>query len=168
MSGSVRKGLKAEPNLTPMLDMVFQLVTFFMLVINFKANQIDMQMDLPVVGTARPVDTHGEVSLLMVNINNKGQYTVFNRAFDDKMMEGYIKGQAQLDRLAQRRKDPNFNDEDDLPATVVIRADRDTPFAKLSLILKMCQDNHYRNFAFRALEKHKSGLTPNRRLGSGD
>ena len=25
----------AEPNLTPMLDMVFQLVTFFMLVINF-------------------------------------------------------------------------------------------------------------------------------------
>ena len=46
MSRSVsRKGLKAEPNLTPMLDMVFQLVTFFMLVINFKANQIDTQME---------------------------------------------------------------------------------------------------------------------------
>jgi biopolymer transport protein ExbD len=155
MSGSVSRGLKAEPNLTPMLDMVFQLVTFFMLVINFKANQIDMAMDLPVVGTARPVDTKGEVSLLMVNINNKGQYTVFNRPFDDKMMEGYIQGQAQLDRLAQRRKDPNFSDEDDLPATVVIRADRDTPFEKLSRVLKMCQDNHYRNFAFRALEKKK-------------
>jgi biopolymer transport protein ExbD len=154
MSGSVsRKGLKAEPNLTPMLDMVFQLVTFFMLVINFKANQIDTQMELPVVGTARPVDTKGEVSLLMVNINNKGKYTVFNRVFDDQMMERYIANQAQLDRLAERRSNPNFADDDDLPATVVIRADRDTPFAKLSLILKTCQDNHYRKFAFRALEK---------------
>ena len=69
------------------------------------------------------------------------------------MMERYIANQAELDRLAERRKNPNFADDDDLPATVVIRADRDTPFAKLSLILKMCQDNHYRKFAFRALEK---------------
>ena len=151
MSGSARKGLKAEPNLTPMLDMVFQLVTFFMLVINFKANQIDTQMDLPVVGTARPVDTKGQVSLLMININNKGKYTVFNREFTDQMMEGYIQNQAQIQRMSERRQNPSFADDDDLPATVVIRADRDTPFAKLSLILKMCQDNHYREFVFRAL-----------------
>ncbi len=37
MSGSLATAANAEPNLTPMLDMVFQLVTFFMLVINFKS-----------------------------------------------------------------------------------------------------------------------------------
>ena len=31
-----------EPNLTPILDMVFQLITFFMLVINFKGAAMDM------------------------------------------------------------------------------------------------------------------------------
>jgi biopolymer transport protein ExbD len=31
----------AEPNLTPILDMVFQLITFFMLVINFKSAAMD-------------------------------------------------------------------------------------------------------------------------------
>ena len=109
MSRSVsRKGLKAEPNLTPMLDMVFQLVTFFMLVINFKANQIDTQMELPVVGTARPVNTKGEVSLLMVNINNKGKYTVFNRVFDDQMMERYIANQAELDRIGGAAQQSQF------------------------------------------------------------
>jgi biopolymer transport protein ExbD len=146
---------KAEPNLTPMLDMVFQLITFFMLVINFKTNQIDMAMDLPVVGTARPVDTKGQLSLLMININNKDQYTVFNKPMSDPEMERYIQNQAGIDRLAERRVNKNFDDSDDLPTIVVIRADRNTPFAKLSLVLKMCQDAHYRNFAFRALEKHK-------------
>jgi len=43
----------AEPNLTPMLDMVFQLVTFFMLVINFQAASLDMTLKLPVIGSAR-------------------------------------------------------------------------------------------------------------------
>ena len=59
MSGSQYHDASAEPNLTPMLDMVFQLVTFFMLVINFKSAQLDMNLKLPVVGSARPVDTKG-------------------------------------------------------------------------------------------------------------
>src|SRR5580704_7060567 len=99
--------LKAEPNLTPMLDMVFQLVTFFMLVINFKTNQIDTQMDLPVVGSARPVEADG-LLLLMVNINKNGQFTVFNKPFSDPQMEQYISAQAASDRLAMRRTNADF------------------------------------------------------------
>ena len=41
----------AEPNLTPILDLVFQLITFFMLVINFKSAQLDMNLKLPVIGS---------------------------------------------------------------------------------------------------------------------
>ncbi len=68
----------AEPNLTPMLDMVFQLVTFFMLVINFKSAQLDMNLKLPVIGSARPVDTKGQQDLLVLNIDKTGQLTVYN------------------------------------------------------------------------------------------
>jgi biopolymer transport protein ExbD len=156
MSGYVSRSAKAEPNLTPVLDMVFQLITFFMLVINFKTNQIDMQMDLPVVGSARPVDTKGQLQLMMININNKGQYTLWNRPQTDAEMDLYIQMQAQFDRLAARRIDRNFTNEDDLPTTVIIRADRNTPYEKVSRIIRVCQDNHYRTFAFRALEKKPS------------
>ena len=48
-----------EPNLTPILDMVFQLITFFMLVINFKGGALDLSLELPVLGSARPLDTNG-------------------------------------------------------------------------------------------------------------
>ena len=59
MAGRMSQEVKAEPNLTPMLDMVFQLITFFMLVMKFKSAEIDFNLSLPVVGSARPVEQRG-------------------------------------------------------------------------------------------------------------
>ena len=64
MSASMSHAAKAEPNLTPILDMVFQLITFFMLVINFKSAEMDLSLKLPVVGSALPLET--EVTLPLV------------------------------------------------------------------------------------------------------
>jgi len=153
------RSARGEPNLTPILDMVFQLITFFMLVINFKTNQIDTQMDLPVVGTARPVKADG-LQLMMVNINNRGQFTVFNKPYSDPQMEQYIAAQAASDRLAARRTKSSFDDADDLPTTVVIRADRNTPFEKLHHALKLCQANHYRDFVFRTATIRAATIQP--------
>ncbi len=86
MSGSV-DGSEGKPNLTPVLDMVFQLITFFMLVINFQTNSIDKHMDLPVVGSARPVKNAG--TFMMVNVNNKGQFTVFGKPMPDEAIPGF-------------------------------------------------------------------------------
>ncbi len=71
MSGSLPGGgVKAEPNLTPILDMVFQLITFFMLVINFKAAELDLSLQLPVIGSAKPLPPdHGDMKLLVLNVN---------------------------------------------------------------------------------------------------
>ncbi len=70
MSGSLPGGgAKAEPNLTPILDMVFQLITFFMLVINFKAAELDLSLQLPVLGSAKPLpgDAKG-LKFLVLNV----------------------------------------------------------------------------------------------------
>ncbi len=70
---------EGKPNLTPILDMVFQLITFFMLVINFKAAAIDQSLKLPVVGTARPVESQGQTALLVLNIDKDGNLKVGGR-----------------------------------------------------------------------------------------
>ena len=77
MSACSMQKIKAEPNLTPMLDMVFQLITFFMLVINFKSAALDLSLRLPVVGSARPVDTKGMEDLLILNITQDGKLIVY-------------------------------------------------------------------------------------------
>ena len=66
MAASSSEMTHSQPNLTPLLDMVFQLITFFMLVINFKEASLDQSLQLPVLGSARPVETKGEEDLLVV------------------------------------------------------------------------------------------------------
>ena len=73
MSASAHSSDRAEPNLTPILDMVFQLITFFMLVINFKSASMDLDLALPVIGSARPVDTGGQEELLILNIDKENK-----------------------------------------------------------------------------------------------
>jgi biopolymer transport protein ExbD len=69
MSGSVPGGgTKAEPNLTPILDMVFQLITFFMLVINFKAAELDLTLQLPVLSSAKPLPENPNIKFLVLNV----------------------------------------------------------------------------------------------------
>jgi biopolymer transport protein ExbD len=100
MSGSVPGGSQsAEPNLTPILDMVFQLITFFMLVINFKAAELDLSLQLPVIGSAKPLPgdtTNMKLLVLNVNICTKCPHagcdamaTLRPNVDEDKKVKGY-------------------------------------------------------------------------------
>src|SRR6188472_1618960 len=115
----------AEPNLTPLLDMVFQLITFFMLVINFKSASLEQAVQLPVVGSAMPIDTQGHDELLVLNVNVEGKLLVYGVERD---VEQYIAGEAQSSLAAARRVRPELKAGEELPAIVVIRADRRAPF----------------------------------------
>lgn len=154
MSASTARDLRAEPNLTPILDMVFQLITFFMLVINFKTASIDTSLRLPVVGSARPVDMGGE-DLLVLNIDNQGRLRVYGTPVQD--IPGYIGNEAQAKRLAARRSRLRLPSAAELDSLVVIRADRTTPFKLLNRVIVCCQENGFRKFSFKALDREGQG-----------
>jgi biopolymer transport protein ExbD len=153
MSGQLSQEVKAEPNLTPMLDMVFQLVTFFMLVINFKSAEMDLSLKLPVVGSARPVETHGQRGLLVLNIDNGGSLKIYGRTIKD--IENYIAKEAHASRMAAGITAADSEAGQDLPTTIVIRADRATPFKMLNRVIKACQENGFRKFALKAMNKEE-------------
>ena len=140
----------AEPDLVPMLDMVFQLITFFMLVINFKAAAMDLDLKLPVVGSARPVDG-AAADLLVLNVNDKGELRVYGALITD--VENYLQGEAMASLQEAQKTNPALKFKDDLPSTVVIRADKRTPFSLLNKVIKTCQDYGYRSFALKAMNK---------------
>ena len=156
MASSQYHDASAEPNLVPMLDMVFQLITFFMLVINFKSAQLDLNLKLPVIGSARPVDTKGQEDLLVLNIDSDGKLSVYGTPRD---IQGYIAAEAQASLLAARRTNPELKDGDDLPTTVVIRADRATPFRLLNRVIQACQEHGFRNFSLKAMDREPEGAT---------
>ena len=156
MSASMQQGLKAEPNLTPLLDVVFQLITFFMLVINFSNDNYDMRIKLPVAGSARPIDDAAKAAnedRLVLNIDSKGQLLFNGKTLTGGEAIQTIKFEADLARLNQRtlsggkKPDP----AEGLPTRVVIRADRNTPFAPIFSLITACQSNGYRKFDLKAM-----------------
>src|SRR6516165_9453670 len=101
MAGSVHSEIRAEPNLTPLLDIVFQLITFFMLVINFTAENYDQRVRLPVAGSARPVEDTQRVSedRLVLNVDRDGHLLVGGQSQSLNEALQTIKHQADLVRL---------------------------------------------------------------------
>jgi biopolymer transport protein ExbD len=155
MSASLSHGASAEPNLTPILDMVFQLITFFMLVINFKSAAMDLSLKLPVIGSAQPVDMQGQEDLLILNIDSTGKLKVFGV---EKDIDRYIATEAEVSRLAARRnKSKKDTSTDDLRTIVVVRADRATPFHLLNRVIKVCQDHGFRRFSLKAMNRKEEG-----------
>jgi biopolymer transport protein ExbD len=155
VSGSVSNEASAEPNLTPVLDMVFQLITFFMLVMNFKAAALDLSLKLPVVGSAKMVDTKGTVDLLVLNVDAEGSLRVYGQKKDD--IPKYIQTEAMTSLLVARQKNPELKIGDELPSIVVIRADKATPFNLLNKVITSCQEFGFRNFALKAMNKAEGG-----------
>jgi len=137
----------AEPDLTPILDMVFQLITFFMMVINFNSAALDMTLKLPVIGSAMPVDTKGEEDVLVMNLAPSGRLSVYGQEVD---VDKYVSSEAESSRQTANRKGQDIKPGDDLPTIVVIRSDESTAFKDLYKVVKACQDRGFRNFSLKA------------------
>ena len=146
MSGNASDS-SADPNLTPLLDMVFQLITFFMMVMNFKAAALDLTLKLPTSDSAGPVDTNGKDDLLIVNVNKEGTLVVQG---SEREIERFATTEAESSRRTARGKGVDLKKGDELPTVIVIRCDNSTRFGALNKFIEACQKEGFRRFALKA------------------
>jgi len=153
MSASMSNELRAEPNLTPLLDIVFQLITFFMLVINFSQDNFDSRIKLPVAGSARPQDDAAKLNdeRLVLNVDSQGHLIFNGQVLSADEATQKIKLEAQIARQNIKTLRGKVEQGEALPARVVIRADRDTPFSSLFTLINTCQTNGYQKFDLKAM-----------------
>jgi len=146
---------KAEPNLTPLLDVVFQLITFFMLVINFTNDNYDQRVRLPVAGTARPVEDGEKVDedRLVLNVDKQGHLLMNGEVMTANKAAAEIKHQADLVKLNLKAAGHKPDAAGGLPTTIVLRADKDTPFTMLYTLITACQTNGFHKFSLKAMSK---------------
>ncbi|MGE3809347.1 MAG: ExbD/TolR family protein [Gemmataceae bacterium] len=146
-------GVKSDPNLTPLLDVVLQLLMFFMMCVNFVTEQVNKNVDLPVAESAVPMDkSESEASVLFLNLNRNGHLEI--PGHPDPMrnpfeMRFYIKSQYSDAQDLDRQK----GGQGDVKTTVIIRADRNCNYAEVYRLLKICQEVGYTKLQVRALTK---------------
>jgi biopolymer transport protein ExbD len=143
-----------EPDMTPMIDIVFQLITFFMVVTNFEQTQADERVKLPADELARPPIAPREQEVV-VNVgflrDKDGNLTdptpyVFQADELIRVMDYGTRLRMEA-RVAETKK------QDPRAITVVIRSDGETPTGLVQELMRMGQEAGFEKFAFKARAK---------------
>lgn len=132
-----------EGDLTPMIDMTFQLIAFFMVLINFTDAEQDQRVKLPSSELAKPPDAPLEnpITLQLTKDGRaifQGQTTAINNLRPMLIRErqviesrGGIAGES----------------------TIIIRAHAEAATGKVQELITVCQEAEFEKFALRAKQE---------------
>jgi biopolymer transport protein ExbD len=138
--------MKAEPNLTPLLDMVLQLVMFFMLVANFTMQDVNEDVLLPPASQAKASEP-AKSDVLYLNIDSKGRLLTADGA-EPKQTRPEI--HTYLEREYLRREDLARSRNETANPVVIIRAHRDADFAPVFNVLREAKQAGFKRWQLRA------------------
>jgi biopolymer transport protein ExbD len=146
---------KCEPNLTPLLDLVLQLVMFFMLVTNFAMEQTKAEIQLPEAISAKVLDK-GEGDPIFLNINEQGIVLL-----TANQMEGdtaTLDNETQVQNYMKRRADEDRrkSGKTEVQSTIILRVDKRTSFEKTYKIMKACRLAGYQKVQLRVLRSNEA------------
>ena len=144
-----------EVNLIPMIDIVIQLITFFLMLINFDQSNSDERVHLPIADLAKPADMEID-EMLILNVNRDGMVNMGLGDMVDAESDVFRTRMAQEAVLAKkhmtsaRKKVKVIAGRPELWTTILIRADKDVESGKVQRMIKICQDLGFYKFALRA------------------
>ena len=136
---SGKKDKPYEADMTPMIDMTFQLIAFFMIVINFSDSEQHRSVVLPKAQLAKPRDKDLDPPLV-IHVTRQGRATFKGQEYDIAEMKSVLRNFAALR-------------EDATEKTVVIRGDKDVATGKIQRLIEACQENGFEKFALRAKQE---------------
>lgn len=111
----------ASIELTPIIDMVFLLLIFFLVATTFQQEEREMQIALPFAGSAAPISTI--LQDLIINVDADGKIILGGRFIDTEELRSII--------TSAMKNNPEQK--------VTIRGDRGTPYANIVSVLDICK-----------------------------
>jgi biopolymer transport protein ExbD len=132
----------AEGDMTPMIDMTFQLIAFFMVLINFAQTEANDHVVLPNSRLVKPPEVALEFPIIL------------HVAADGRIYLGGENYTAETLKLGLDRELAVIRGEGKTPgdANVVIRGHKDCAAGEIQEVVRVCQDSKLENFALRVKE----------------
>ena len=130
-----------EIDYTPMIDMTFQLIAFFMILINFAEGEQDQRVQLPSSTLAKPPEAPTETPITIQMLRD-GQIVMSGQLLSEPAaLKPFLNNEKYvLETRNQAAKD----------ATVIIRAHKDAKTGLVQQIIKVCQEIGFEKFTLRA------------------
>jgi biopolymer transport protein ExbD len=138
----------ADPNLTPMLDLVMQLLMYFIICAKFSGEEVPQEVILPPSQGARPIDK-SEGDVLFLNLDSGGNLIgiLGQKPWNLNDLSAVTDFKYWLDKRAtDAKKDDNGN----CRTSIIIRADKSTDYALVYKVMQMCKEKKFNRFKLRA------------------
>jgi biopolymer transport protein ExbD len=162
-----------SPNLTPLLDVVLQLITFFMMLVHFgsRLEGANRAVRLPVAPAALP-GSDLTIDRLPVAMDRRGGLQVGNRVLTGADASAWWAEQAKARRAGLELLHSGRGGElgpvadqgasagmgqagDELPTVVILRADRDASYGTVRRTLAEAQERGFAQFSLVVLRRDK-------------
>ena len=136
------KPVMAEGDMTPMIDMVFQLIAFFMVLINFSESEANERVVLPNSQLVKPPEAPLEFPIVL-HIAQDGEIILGGDTYTaDTLKVGLNR---ELAVITAEKKQP-------ADANVIIRAHKDAAAGDVQEVIRVSQEQQLVNFALRVKE----------------
>ncbi len=109
-------------SITPLIDVVFLLLIFFLVSSRFSEEERELDLNLPNVTEALPASI--QPNELVININKEGKFFI----------DGAFRQVEQVEQILRRAQANN-----PLTQTVVIRGDREADWEQVAVAISLCK-----------------------------
>ena len=140
MAGKRKKAGGTDIDMTPMIDVTFQLITFFMFTLNFTESEQDQRIQLPTSQVAKPVE-NSDIEPLTLQLMDDGRVIYNGEPVALLALGDYLENEKSV--MLAAGKEPSS-------ATVVVRADGRAKTGDVQQIIRNCQEKGFDKFVLRA------------------
>ena len=140
MATKRKRAAATDIDMTPMIDVTFQLITFFMFTLNFTEAEQDQRVQLPTSQVAKPVE-NSDIEPLTLQLMNDGRVIYNGELVDLTALNDYLENEKTVMLAA---------DKEPAEATVVVRADGRSRTGDVQQIIRSCQEKGFDKFVLRA------------------
>jgi len=145
MSHAAGSDDNAEPDLTAMLDVVMQLLMYFIVTVNFIDQEKNPSLQLPIAQVAKPVSA--DKDYLALSINQDGKLIMLGESpMDMDSARIWVDNQA----VNLKDKSPDHN----IHTSIKIRAHKDVDYDQVYQFMQMCKDKGFRQFTMQVMIGH--------------
>ena len=135
---------KTDIDMTPMIDVTFQLITFFIFTLNFSNAVQDDRVQLPLSQLAKPAESPADDPITLQLWPDKDGMTkvIYNgEAIRVPDIGGYLEQEKRV--LVDAGKEPSL-------ATLIVRGDARVKTGEVQELIKICQEKGFEKFVLRA------------------
>jgi biopolymer transport protein ExbD len=131
---------QTEIDMTPMIDVTFQLITFFVFTLNFSEAVQDDRIQLPMSQLAKPAEGP-PADPITLQLMNDGRVIYAGEPIALEDIGGYLENEKRV--MLAASKEPNA-------ATLILRADGRSRTGDVQELVKICQQKGFERFVLRA------------------